>query len=64
MMSTIPCPACATKVSTAAKVCPQCGHPLTMGRSGFEGTKDLLGCAVQLIVVGFFAILLIGTIAS
>jgi len=63
-MSTKPCPACATKVSTSAKVCPQCGHPLTIGRSGFEGAKDLLGCTVQFIVVGFIILLIIAAIAS
>tara|TARA_B100001179_G_C18560694_1_gene390435 strand:- start:635 stop:826 length:192 start_codon:yes stop_codon:yes gene_type:complete len=63
-MSTIPCPACKEKVSTSAKECPHCGHPLTVGRSGFEGLKDLLGCAVQIMVVGFFILLIIGLIAS
>jgi len=63
-LSVIPCPACKEKVSTSAKECPHCGHPLTVGRSGFEGLKDLLGCAVQIMVVGFFILLVIGLIAS
>jgi len=63
-MSIIPCPACKEKVSTSAKECPHCGHPLTVGRSGFEGLKDLVGCAVQITVFGFIVLLIIGLIAS
>ena len=63
-MSIIPCPACQEKVSTSAKECPHCGHPLTVGRSGFEGLKDLVGCAIQITVVGFFLLLIIGVFTS
>ena len=63
-MPTKPCPACKENVSTVAKICPHCGHPLTVGRTGLEGAKDLFGCAIQIIVIGFIIILFIAILSS
>ena len=63
-MSTINCPACNDKVSTAASMCPHCGHPISVGRTGFEGLKNLIGCAAQIAVVGFVIILIVSLFTS
>ena len=63
-MSTIPCPACNDKVSTGAKVCPHCGHPLTLGRSQFEGIKDLFGCAFAIIILFFIVVMFVALFSS
>lgn len=49
-MTMLPCPNCSSPVSSHAKACPKCGHPLMEGLAG--RLKLLLAAGVLMVVAG------------
>lgn len=59
-MSLKKCPECSGRVSSAAKTCPHCGHPMTLGRRGLDDAKDTIGSIWSFIWVAMGLILFVG----
>jgi len=56
------CPVCRGSVSSSAKSCPHCGHPMTAGRSGLNSLGDTLGCLWTSILLIIGLVIIIGVI--
>ncbi len=54
------CPECNGSVSSSAKTCPHCGHPMTFGRRGIEDAKDTVGAVWSFMWVALAFVLFVG----
>lgn len=46
------CTECNGKVSSISKMCPHCGHPMTLGRRSLENAKDTIGSVWSFTMIG------------
>jgi uncharacterized paraquat-inducible protein A len=63
-MNLMSCPACKNPVSNIAPTCPKCGHPIAGNRTESITGLSALAVIFGIILTGFLAFRLIGTMQN